>query len=436
MDLPINPAEPLCLHVDLNGAFATIEQQANRLLRGKAVAVAANPTIRGTIISPSYEAKAFGIKTGDRVFEALERYPRLVVLHADPDKYFHVHRQFARIFADYSPDVTALSIDEAVINFAGTARIRRRSLEGIGYEIKRRIRREIGEWISCNVGIGTNRFLAKTAASLHKPDGLDIITAENVREVYGTLDLLDLCGINRRNKARLNLAGIYTPLEFLDAPVWQLKNQAFESITGYYWYLRLRGYEIDAQRHARKSFGQQYHLHRFTADTAELSRLTMKLCEKMGRRLRRAGLCATGVAVSCGMREGYWHESHKTPDVLYATQELHQAAMALLAHRPFGLLVTHLGVSCYGLKPLAAQSMPLFGTIKQRRMRLAMAADAVNDRFGEYVVHPATMMGLEDEIVKRVPFHATTDTLSEIYASETEAAGSGPASPPAPSSPS
>jgi nucleotidyltransferase/DNA polymerase involved in DNA repair len=88
MDLPTNPAEPPCLHVDLNGAFATIEQQANRLLRGKAIGVAANPNRRGTIISPSYEAKEFGIKTGDRVFEAMERYPRIQILHADPDKYF------------------------------------------------------------------------------------------------------------------------------------------------------------------------------------------------------------------------------------------------------------------------------------------------------------------------------------------------------------
>jgi hypothetical protein len=80
--------------------------------------------------------------------------------------------------------------------------------------------------------------------------------------------------------------------------------------------------------------------------------------------------------------------------------------------------VTQLGVSCYGLKPLSAQTLPLFGSLKQQRMRLAVAADQVNDRFGEYVVHPATMMGLEDEIVKRVPFHATTDTLSEIYATD------------------
>src|SRR5476651_1175157 len=101
-DLKPNTAEPLCMHIDLNGAFATIEQQANRLLRGKAIGVAANPSERGTIISPSYEAKAFGVKTGHRVFEAKELYPDIIILHADPDKYFHVHKQFSKIFSDYS----------------------------------------------------------------------------------------------------------------------------------------------------------------------------------------------------------------------------------------------------------------------------------------------------------------------------------------------
>ena len=324
MDLQTNQAEPLMMHIDLNGAFATIEQQAKPLLRGKAVAVAANPSVRGTIISPSYEAKAFGIKTGHRVFQGQELYPDLIVLHADPDKYFHVHKEFAKIFREYSPDVVALSIDEAVINFAGTERLHGKSLQEIGYEIKDRIRREIGDWISCNVGIGTNRFLSKTAASLHKPDGLDTITHDNLRSIYSTLSLIDLCGINFRYEKRLKAAGIYTPLEFLDAPLWKLKNEVFQSIVGYYWYLRLRGFEVDTAKHGRKTYGQSYHLHKFTADTKGLSGLVMKLCEKMGRRLRRAGMAARGVAIGCLLRDGYWGESKKSADYLDSTQDFYE----------------------------------------------------------------------------------------------------------------
>ena len=114
--------------------------------------------------------------------------------------------KFRKIFLDYTPDVTPKSIDEAVLDFSRVNNqvLFRKSLIDIGFEIKRRIRQEIGEWVSCNVGIGTNRFLAKTAASLHKPDGLDIITYKNLETVYSALTLLDLCGINTRFQARLN----------------------------------------------------------------------------------------------------------------------------------------------------------------------------------------------------------------------------------------
>src|SRR6266487_3448915 len=198
------------------------------------------------------------------------------------------------------------------------------------------MKNEIGEWIACNIGIGTNRFLAKTAAGLHKPDGLDVITHRNLEAVYGQLELTDFCGINVRYEARLKAWGIFTPLEFLRAPLWQLHKQVFRSVVGYYWYLRLRGYEIDTAVFGRKSYGQSYSLHHFTADSRELRRLLMKLCEKMGRRPRHSGHFAQGVHVFCGFREyGRWHLGRTFPGrVLYATQDLYGAADELLEQRP------------------------------------------------------------------------------------------------------
>src|SRR5258708_3081934 len=133
MDLPLNHNSPAIMHIDLNSCFATCAQQANPLLRGKPVVVAAYTTPNGCVVSPSIEAK------------------------------------------------------------------------------------NIGEWFSWYVGIGTNRFLAKLAAGLHKPDGLDTITHKNLHAIYERLTLLDLCGINTRYQARLNAAGIFTPLDFLSA---------------------------------------------------------------------------------------------------------------------------------------------------------------------------------------------------------------------------
>jgi DNA polymerase-4 len=205
-----------------------------------------------------------------------------------------VHLQFRKIFKDYSPDVSPKSIDEAVIDFSDTYALYNRTLPDIGREIKRRFREEIGEWMRCSIGIGMNRFLAKLAASLEKPDGLTTIDHTNVLSVYERVSLLDLNGINTKNQARLNTAGIFTPLEFFQASVDTLKKLVFQSIAGYYWYLRLRGYEIDQIDYARKSFGNTYALGKQTNDPKELAKLLMKLREKTGRRLRRAAYAASG----------------------------------------------------------------------------------------------------------------------------------------------
>jgi DNA polymerase-4 len=285
----------------------------------------------------------------------------------------------------------------------------------IGREIKTRMQGEIGDSLTCNVGIGTNRFLAKLAAGLHKPDGLDVVTSDNLREVYSGLDLMDLCGINVRNKVRLVLNGIYTPLEFLDAPVWKLWKQVFGSVAGYQWYLRLRGFEVDEVQYKRKSYGQQYAMHHFTAETRDIDKIMMKLCEKMGRRLRRSGNYALGIDVSCGFLDrSWWHKTRKGTTIMYATGDLHVAAMELLSERPWKK-VTHLSVTCYGLMPMESRPLSLFDTEVEKHIRVADALDKCNNVFGEYVVHTAKMTGLEDEVIKRVPFHATADTLSEVY---------------------
>jgi DNA polymerase-4 len=184
MALPINRNQPLIMHVDLNSCFATIEQQANPLLRGKPIVVAAYNSPNGCLIAPSIEAKRYGIKTDMTVRDAKLLYPQVIVRTPDPAKYRTVHLQFRKIFKDYSPNVSPKSIDEAVIDFTDTYALYNRSLTDIGQEIKRRFREEIGEWMVCSIGISTNRFLAKLAASLQKPDGLTVIDHTNVLKVY------------------------------------------------------------------------------------------------------------------------------------------------------------------------------------------------------------------------------------------------------------
>ena len=179
MEMPINNNRPMMMHIDLNSCFAIIEQQANPLIRHKPVAVAAYASPRGAVIASSYEAKALGIKLGVNVREARLLCRDVIVMTPDPEKYFDAHRRFKKVLLNYTDEVTPKSVDEFVIDFRGSMAVARgKSLEEIGFDIKHDIKEALGEYVTVNVGIGTNRFLAKLAAGLHKPDGLDTITGE------------------------------------------------------------------------------------------------------------------------------------------------------------------------------------------------------------------------------------------------------------------
>jgi len=404
METFLNKAAPTIMHIDLNSCFATVEQQTHPHLRGKPIVIAAYQTNNGCILAPSIEAKKFGIKTGMRVKEGKKLFPNLIIRPADTALIRDVHQKFKKICLDYSPDVVPKSIDEVVINFSATPAINR-GLLNIGLEIKKRFRTEIGEWISCNIGIGTNRFLAKTAASLHKPDGLDVIDYENIKKVFKKLTLTDLHGINTRFEYRLNQAGIHTPLDFLKTPDHILRKVVFKGITGHYWFLRLRGHEVDDFKSTRKSFGQDYSLVKKTKDPEELKKIIIKLCEKMGRRLRASESCASGIHLGLIYDNwAYWHRGHKFKDYSYTTQELFSKIMKIFSKQPEPRIVRKVTISCFDLQPITNMTLNLFETSIEKKRALSKALDKINDRYGEYVIYPGLMMNMKNTVLDRIAF--------------------------------
>ena len=398
----INHNPSTIMHIDLNSCFATIEQQANPLLRGKPIAVAAYTTGNGCIVAPSIEAKALGIRCGMPVREGRQLCANLLVLPPDPWKYRFINRQLLQLFRVYSTDVEVKSIDEMNLNLGHELTLKR-GLHPIGQEIKEAIRREIGEWLTVSIGIAPNRFLAKLAANLHKPDGLDEINATNLRPILAKMDLTDLFGIQQRNKARLFRVGIYTPLDMLDASP-RLLMSAFESIAGYYWHLRLRGWEIDDVDFERKSIGHSHALKNQTAGPAEIARLLCKLTEKMGRRMRRLGYAARGVYMAFLYADNtHWHKRAMTSTPLYDSNEIYKRVMQLYAAAPQGKPIHSLSVSCYGLVKEPLQQLSLLEDV-QKKHDLTNALDAINERWGEFTITPATMMGMDDTILDRVAY--------------------------------
>lgn len=410
MDLRVNDVEPLIMHIDLNSCYAIIEQQANRLIRHKPVGVAAYTSPGGFIIASSYEAKRLGIKLM-RIRDAREITKDIVILPPDPEKYFDAHRRFRMVLERYTNEVIPKSIDEFQIDFTGSRAVQQgKSLVDIGYKIKRELKAELGEYVTVNIGLAPNRFLAKVAAGMDKPDGLTVIQTKDVWNLYGQLDLMDLPGINYRFKARLNLAQIFTPLDFIEAPMHKLKHEVFKSVLGYYWYLRLRGYEVDAQRFGIKSFGNDFAIREWTQDPEQVSRYMMKLAEKTGRRLRNHDYNAHGVFLGIAFDDNtWWGKSKRTKALIYSTQEIYLYLAKLLRQVPLHTKVSHISIAVFDLEKATPVQLGLFDGSRLDSKSLAKAADKINDRYGEFTLIPARMANMEHVIIKRVPFGSVRD---------------------------
>jgi DNA polymerase-4 len=402
-----NSERPLIMHIDLNSCFATVEQQARPMLRGRPVAIVNRRTEHTMIVTASYEAKAMGVGLGMRLREAKKLLPSLVALESDPPKYRYVYHKMMDIMREYSAHITMKSIDEGVIDFHQASRaMRDRPLEDIGMEIKQRLKDEIGCAMRCNVGIATNRFLAKTAASLHKPDGLDIITHENLRETLATLKLTDLTGIAKHNAARLNTVGIFTPLEMLDASSDALRKVVFKSIIGEHWHQRLRGWEVDDRPVPLKTAGRQYVLESNHLSRTQILQRLHHLAESVGYKIRSQGKVARGVFIYARTRDRrYWHARYMASLPFFSDQAIYTQAARLFERAPDD--IKEIGVTCYELSDPDDSQLHLFGDELAQEKRVTSAVDEINQRYGDRVIHSADTLGTGIYVKQKIPFGST-----------------------------
>lgn len=415
-NLGFNCKDPKILHIDLNSCFATIEQQANPHLRGKPVAVCAYVTPRGCILAPSVEAKRFGVRTGMRVKDGINLCPKLIILPSDPWKYRNIHLRLRKIISDYTTDFIPKSIDEFVLNLEDYSGLLFKKISGkysrqevlspmqrIAGDIKLRIKKEIGEWLTVSVGIAPNCFLAKLASGLKKPDGLEEINKDNFLKVYSNLKLTDLPYIKARNAIRLGDLRIYTLTDFFHAPLWKLK-AAFKSINGYYWYLRLRGWEIDDFSTTRKSYGNSYALPYPLSTTDELSPILSKLVTKMSARLRFAGYQTRGIHLAVSYRNGFfWHKGVGLENALFETRDIYSKAYKILSSSPYRIPVRELSVSCFNLIKSNYSQLDFFEDVVKKKM-LINSIDEINNRWGEFVVTMGRMLNAQKLIPDRISF--------------------------------
>lgn len=394
------------LHVDLNSFFASCEQQANFLLRGKPVAVCAYPELKSVILASSIEAKKLGIKTGLQVRDALKICPDTVILENDPPKYRALSQAFNSILSDYSDSLEPYSIDETFVDLTGWVKSWSQA-EKIAKEIKTRVREEVGDWLTCSIGISFTSWLAKVGSDIKKPDGLTLIGPEDLPRIYEKLGLTDLWGIAQGWKARLNKIGVKTIIDLYDYPRQNLV--ALFGKPGATLYARIHGLEtkeVYRNEDAPKSISHQYAIPKMENTPANIPKILMKLCEKVGRRLRAHNLEAGTIFVYLNYWRSGVSKQKRLPYPIRGTLEIYQNALEILQQniKQKKLHVLSMGVSSFAA---ANHQLSLLGKPKSANNKIDEVMDKIKDKYGEFAITHGQMLGSDNFVPDRIGFRKT-----------------------------
>ncbi len=388
------------LHIDFNSYFAAVEQQANPRLRGKPVGVTGgNRVVRTVIGAASVEAKKFGVKTGMQIWEAKKLCPQIILVPGDSDKYLETTRRFLNIIKDYSPYVEVFSIDEVFMEVEDC-----HAPSGLAMTIKQRIRAEVGDYITCSIGISYNKIMAKLAGSLYKPDGLVVIKDEEAAQfILDRIGLDEICGIGFRIKKRLNNMGILNFKDLRKVPLPALL-ASFKSY-GLTLYNMAQGIDNSPvlpfyEKEEVKSIGHRHTIDHDTSDPGEIKQILLKLTELIARKLRSKKL--VGKTVSFWLRNSdFSGEGMQT--TIFPTQDgldIFKAGWQIFGKIWDRREIRMIGVSISNLKPLKPQNLSLLPEIN-RQETITKALDKINNKYGEFILQRGVLLGSSK--IRRMP---------------------------------
>lgn len=411
-----------CLFVDFNSYFASVEQHDEPRYRGRPLGVVPVLSPTTCCIAASYEAKAFGVKTGTPAWEALEKCPDMMLVQARPARYIQMHHELMALIEDCIHHETPGSIDEVHCHLLGRERQRENAV-AIGMHIKQRLA-EFSDAIRCSIGIAPNRFLAKTASDMQKPDGLTVLEQTDLPHALHSLDLRNLCGIGQSMERRLLGAGIDS-VETLCASSRERLRRAWGSIEGERFWLQLRGHDLPERKTTKGSVGHSHVLGPELRNYEGMRSVLFKLLAKAAMRMRHDGYVARGLALHIrfvGAEERFsrsdaFEPLSDTPTLLHVLarqiQPLERARRSGRwkpeRHPPLSVAVTLTGVE---------EASRLSGELlsgRNRALRVTQALDRINDRFGNNAVYFGAMGEAirHDAAPMRIPFSTIPDIKRE-----------------------
>lgn len=384
------------LFLDLNAYFASVEQQVRPELRGRPIAVAPITSDSGCCIAVSYEAKAFGVKTGTRVGDARRLCPRIEIVDARPRLYVLMHHRVLKAIERYAPVHAVHSIDEVSCRLDRTERAPERARD-LALRIKQSIRATCGACMRCSIGIAPNRVLAKLGTDMQKPDGLVIITADAIPALIGHLSAQELAGVGPRMMKRLQARGVHTIADLLARSEAEM-TALWGGVVGGRWWHWLRGYEVHERATRKSSIGHQHVLAPDLRTPDGARSVAFRLLLKAAARLRHENYAARRLTL--GLRfpddaaQGAWGghswEAHASlGEGCVDTPAMFDALRDLWAQAPDGP-VLQVGVTLNDLIAPGSYTLPLFPE-ERRHEGLSRAMDVVNQKFGANTVYTANM---------------------------------------------
>ena len=391
-------SERIIFHVDANSAFLSwsaayrvmVLREKEDLRDIPSVVAGDKESRRGIVLAKSTPAKKYGIQTGEPLFQALEKCPGLRVVEPDYQLYVTSSRSFVEMLRQFSPCVEQYSIDEAWVDMTGTERLFG-SPRLAAESMRKRIWEELG--FTVNVGISSNKLLAKMAGDLEKPNKVNTLFPEEIETKMWPLPVRDLFLVGSATQAKLNRLGIYTIGDLAKADV-KLLQKKLGKHGQTIWHFA-NGRDADAVKpvqEVNKGYGNSTTTASDVTTLEQAQRVLMGLCETVAMRMRQDGMC--GSCVTVHLRTNQFHNfSHQSrlPGATNITQELFRETCRIFEEAWDGVTpLRQLGVQVTQLSTEPYQQYDLFSGMTperyERKLQLDETVDALRDRFGEDII--------------------------------------------------
>jgi len=389
------------LHVDMDAFFAAVEVREDPTLKGKPVIIGSDPkkgTGRGVVSTASYEARRHGVHSAMPISQAYRCCPRAVFLRPRIKLYREVSSQIFNIFHNFSDQVEGLSLDEAFIDVTGSQK-----LFGTGPQIATRIKEQIltSEQLTASVGVGTNKYVAKVASDLDKPDGLTVVHGGMERDFLAPLEIGRLWGAGGKAQAKLRALGVKTIGDVANLNPTVLET-ALGQAMGRRFHELANGHDLRSvcTGKKQKSLGKEVTFLNDIDDRHQVETTLLDLCDTVAQNLRQKGLAGRTIHVKLRWEGFETHTRQRTlkrPAV--TTEDIWPVARALFRESDDkSRRVRLIGVSLSKFKPVEADQLTFLNqegaSTKEiaGKHRLAESVDELSDRFGRRIITRAALL--------------------------------------------